>query len=60
MEIVLAFMDLWETMDRFEKASPSNVDPKVLKEFQRCVKKAMSIIGHNLAFKQLAHIKSCK
>jgi hypothetical protein len=33
---------------------------KILKEYQRCVKKAMFIISLNLADNQLAHLKSCK
>ena len=49
MEMVLTFMDLWDI-----------VDPKVLKEYQMRVKKAMSIIDLNLADNQLAHTKSCK
>ena len=47
-------------VDGFEKVPPSNVDPKVLKEYQRCVKKAMSIIGLNLIDNQLTYIKSRK
>jgi hypothetical protein len=34
MEMVLASMDLWEIVDRSEEASPSNADPKVIKEYQ--------------------------
>ena len=60
IEMLLAFMDLWDIVDKSEEAPPSNADPKVLKEYQRCVKKAMSIIGLNLVDNQLAHIKSCK
>jgi hypothetical protein len=53
-------MDLCNIVDKSEEPPPSNADPKVLKEYQRCVKKAMFIIGLNLAGNQLAHIKSCK
>ena len=51
-------MDLWDIMDKSEKPLPSNADSKVLKDYQRRVKKAMSIIGLNLADNQLSHIKS--
>ena len=60
MEMALASVDLWDIVDGSEKAPPSNADPKVLKEYQRRVKKAMSIIVLNLADNQLAHVKSCK
>jgi hypothetical protein len=53
-------VDLWDIVDGSEKVPPSNADPKVLMEYQRRVKKAMSIIMLNLADNQLAHIKSCK
>ena len=60
MEMALASVDLWDIVDGSEKAPPSDADPKVLKEYQRRVKKAMSIIVLNLADNQLAHVKSCK
>ncbi len=60
MEMVLASMDLWEIVDGSEEAPPSNADPKVIKEVQRRVKKAMSTIGINLVDSQLHHIKRCK
>jgi len=60
MEMVLASMDLWEIVDGYEEGPPSNADPKIIKEYQRCVKKAMSIIGINLVDSQLHHIKRCK
>ena len=60
IKMLLASMDLWNIMDRFEQPPPSNVDPKVLKEYQRCVKKFMSIIGLNLVENHVAHIKHCK
>ncbi len=60
MEMVLASMDLWEIVDGSKEAPPSNVDPKVIKEYQRCAKKAMSTIGINLVDSQLHHIKRCK
>jgi hypothetical protein len=54
MEMILASIDLWDIVDGSDKASPSNTDPKVFKEYQRHVKnvkkakKAMSIINLNL------------
>jgi hypothetical protein len=60
MEMALASVDHWDIADKFEVASPSNVDPKVLKEYQRRVKKALSIIVLNLADNQFMHVKSCK
>ena len=60
IEMLSAFIDLWDIIDRSEKASPSNADPKVMKEYVRHVRKAMSVIGLNLADNQLAHIKSSK
>jgi hypothetical protein len=47
MEMVLASMDLWEIVDESKEAPPSDVDPKVIKEYQRHAKKAMSTIGIN-------------
>ena len=49
IKMLLASMDLWDIVDGSEEASPSNADPKVLKEYQRRIKKAMSIITLNLA-----------
>ena len=46
--MVLAFMDIWNIMDGSKKDPPSNVDTKVLKEFQKHIKIAMSITGLNL------------
>ena len=46
-------------VDGYEEAPPSNVDPKVL-EYQRHVKKAISIIVINLADNQIAYIKNYK
>jgi hypothetical protein len=43
-----------------EEAPPFDADPKVIKEYQRRVKKAMSTIGINLVDIQLHHIKRCK
>ena len=31
IKMLLAFMDLWDIVDGFEKPPPSNADPKVLK-----------------------------
>jgi hypothetical protein len=44
-------MDLWDIVDIYEEVSPFSMDPKVLKEYQIRVKKAMP---------NLAHIKNCK
>jgi hypothetical protein len=60
MEMALASVDLWDIVDGSKKAPPSNLDPKVLREYQKRVKKAMSIIVLNLGDNQLAHIISCK
>ena len=51
MNIVLGSMDLWDIVNESEKALPSNADPKVVKEYQRIVKKFMSIISPNLTEK---------
>jgi hypothetical protein len=60
MEMVLASMDLWEIVEGSEEAPPSDANPKVIKDYQRHVKKAMSTIGINLVDSQLHHIKRCK
>jgi hypothetical protein len=60
MEMVLASMDLWKIVNGSVEAPPSNVDPKVIKEYHMHAKKAMSIIGINLVDSQLHHIKRCK
>lgn len=54
VEMILASIDLWDVVDGSDKASPSNTDTKVLKEYQRHVtnakkaNNAMSIINLNL------------
>ena len=60
MEMVLESMDLWEIVEGSEEPPPFEDDPKVKKDYNRRVKKAMSVIGLNLVDDQLAHIKSCK
>ena len=60
MEMVLSSMDLWEIVDETEEPPSKDGDPKVLKDYNRRVKKAMSVIGLSLVDSQLAHIKSCK
>ena len=50
--MVLVSVDLWYIIHGSEKAPHSNADPKVLKEYQRRAKKAMSIIGLNLVVNQ--------
>lgn len=52
----LVFVDFRGIVNKFKEAPPSNFDPKVKKEYQRPVNKAMSIIASNLADNQLAHI----
>ena len=56
----MASMDLWDIVDGYDKPPPFYVDPKVLKEHQRCIKKAMSIISLNLADNELMYIKIYK
>ena len=56
--MILASMNHWDIVDIFEKVPLPNVDPKMLKEFQKRVKMAISIIGLNLVDNQLAHITS--
>lgn len=53
-------MDFWNIMDVSEEALPSNAKSKVLKEYERRIKKVVSIISLNLTDNQLAHIKICK
>ena len=60
MEMVLSSMDLWEIVDESEEPPSKDDDPKVIKEYNRRAKKAMSIIGLSLVNSQLAHIKSYK
>lgn len=48
MEMVLASMELWGIVDNSEKTSPSKLKPKMLKEYKKHIKKAISIIGFNL------------
>ena len=59
-KMLLAFMDLWDIVDGFEEPPPSNADPKILKDNQKCIKKVISIIGLYLSENKLAHIKNCK
>lgn len=49
VEMRLASVDFWGIMNEQEGASSSNANSKVKKEYQRCTKKAMSIIMLNLA-----------
>jgi hypothetical protein len=60
IEMLSAFMNLWDIVDGSKEPPPSNANRKVLKEYQQYVKKTMSIIVLNLADNQLAYIKSCK
>lgn len=60
MEMVLTSMDLWEIVDESEKPPAADEDLKVVKDYNRREKKAMSVIGLSLVNSQLAHIKKCK
>ena len=60
MKIAFAIMDIWKIVNKSEKSSPSNADPKVLKLYQRCVNKVMSIIGLNLVDNQFVHSRVAK
>ena len=61
IEMLLASsIDLQDIVDESEETPPSNADSKVLKKYQRRVKKTMSIIGLNLANNQFLHINNCK
>lgn len=53
-------MDLWDIADEYKEAPPFNTNPKVLKEYPKCVKKAMSIIVFKLANTQFMQIRSSK
>lgn len=60
IKMLLASMDFWDIVNGPGKTSYYNVDPKVLKDYQRRFKEAMSIIGLNMVDNQFAYIKSCK
>ena len=60
IEMLLASMNIWDIVDGAMETPPSNADSKVLKEYQRRVKKTISIIGLNLAGNQLARINGNK
>ena len=60
MKMVLVSMNLWDIVAGSKKTSPSNTDLKMLKEYQRHIKKAMSIISLNLVDNQFMYIKNCK
>ena len=60
IKLLLASMNLWDIVHGSEEILSSNADPKVLKEDQRRIKEAMSIIGLSLANNQLTYIKSYK
>lgn len=56
----LAFINLWNIVDKFEEVPPSNANSKVNKEYQRHIKKVIFIIGLNFTDNRLVHIKNCK
>lgn len=58
--MVLTYMDIWDIVDGSEKALPSHVDPKMLKEYQRRVKTVMSIMSLNIGDNQHVHIGFAK
>ena len=58
--MVLASMDLWDIVDEYEEISLSNTHPKVLKEYQKRIKNAMSMISLNLGNNQIGYTKSYK
>ena len=60
MEMVLLSMDLWEIVDKSVEARPKYANPKVIKNYNQSVKKAMSVIELSLVDGQLVHIKSYK
>lgn len=60
LEMGLGFIDPWSIVEESEAPPPSNVDPKAKKEYEKGVKKTMSIIVLKLADNQLARIRSCK
>ena len=47
MEMALVSMDVRDIVDGFKKIPPFNVDPKLLQEYQRCIRKTMFIISLN-------------
>ena len=46
-----------DIVDRLEKVLSFNTDHEVLKDYQKCVKKAMSIIGLNLCTSRVVRIE---
>jgi hypothetical protein len=60
IEMLSASMDIWDIIDGSEEDSPSNADPKLKNDYERRIRKVMSVIGLNFADNQIAHIKSCK
>ena len=54
IEMVLVSMDLWNIVNGSKNAPPSNMDVRVLKEDQRHIKMAISIIVLNLVDNQHA------
>ena len=60
LEVKFVSVDLYGIVDKSEAIPPSNVDPKIQKEYQRHVKITMSIIALNLADNQFVHILSRK
>jgi hypothetical protein len=60
IEIILAFMNFWNIVNGSKVVPSSNLDPKMLKKYERYIKKAMFIIDLNLADNQLTYIKICK
>ena len=60
IKMLLASMDLCDIVDKSKKTLPFNADPTLMKEYQRHIKKTISIIGLNLVDNQLVHFKNYK
>jgi hypothetical protein len=60
MNLALSSIDLWKIVEGMEEAPPFDASDKEKIDYQRRVRKVMSIIGLNLVDAQLAHIKSCR
>ena len=52
-------MGFWDIVDKSKETPRSNADPKVLKNYQRCVKKVISIIGLDLVDNQFVDQLAC-
>ncbi len=48
LEMGLAYIDIWDNVDKSEEPLPSHVHPKMMIIDEMCAKKAMSTITLNL------------